>query len=227
MKFEPISPPQIAARRLPPFDSENWDSIDAAFKAAQSCPLRQAWRSAPEPGFRPGSVRMGWSETALLVYAELEDEDIFNPLTELNALSFKQGDVFEIFLRPVDQPAYFEFHVTPQNQKLQLRFPTAEAVAELRAAKAEIPKEWKIYDWILHTRVEVCPCPSKWRVFAEMPFDRVAETRRPGPGSQWLFSFSRYDYTRGKEAPVLSSSSPHRVVDFHRQPEWGSVTFGW
>jgi hypothetical protein len=38
---------------------------------------------------------------------------------------------------------------------------------------------------------------------------------------EWRFSFSRYDYTRGRVAPVISSTSPHAKADFHHQQEWG------
>lgn len=35
---------------------------------------------------------------------------------------------------------------------------------------------------------------------------------------------SKY-YTRGRERPVLSSTSPHKVLNFHRQSEWGELRF--
>jgi len=64
-----------------------------------------------------------------------------------------------------------------------------------------------------------------WRVLASIPLERVAETGRPVAGDSWLFSFSRYDYTQGKAAPVLSSTSPHQVLSYHRQQEWGTLVF--
>jgi hypothetical protein len=50
---------------------------------------------------------------------------------------------------------------------------------------------------------------------------------RPGPlaSAEWLFSFSRYDYTRGRGEPVISSTSPHAAPAFHRQQEWGRLRF--
>lgn len=219
------TPPQITCRRLSPFDAEDWQSIASAFAEAESCYLRQAWRGEAEPGFRPCCVRTGWNDAALLIYAELEDEDIHNPTTELNAFSYMHGDVFEMFLRPVEQSAYFEFHVSPQNQKLQLRFPEEHALSKMRAQGKGLPADWRISGWMINTRVKVCAGESKWRVFAEIPFEKVAEVRRPEPGSEWLFSFSRYDYTRGIKEPVLSSSSGHSELNFHRQQDWGVLHF--
>jgi len=213
-------PYQLACGALPKFAWDDWESIAAAFKDAQPTLLQQAWLIQPQPEFRPGRVRTGWTDEALLIYAELDDDDIFNPVTELNAPSFLHGDVFEMFLRPLGQSAYYEFHVTPQNQKLQLRIPSVEEFNAPRGS-AGIPPAWMISSRVIESRVQICAADSQWRVLAAIPFDMVAEVKKPQPGSQWLFSFSRYDYTRQKPEPILSSSSPHQILSFHRQEEWG------
>ena len=203
------------------FDSWHW--IDEVFIDAPAVVSRQAWRAEPESGFRPMHVKAGWTRDALYVYAELEDADIFNPEKQFNAPSFQSGDVFEIFLRPSDQESYVEVHVSPENQKLQLRSPSAREFAEPRA-KPGIPPEWFI-DRVIESRLRVNPIAQRWEVAVELPFDLVCEVFLPRPGDRWLFSFSRYDYTRGRDKPVLSSTSPHTVVNFHRQEEWGELQF--
>jgi len=219
-----VKQPVIAVKKLTSVDLESWEKSVAALTDAQSVESRQAWRTDPEPGFRPMRVKTGWTNKALYVYAEIEDADIFNPETRFNEMSFMSGDAFEMFLRPCDQDAYFEIHVTPGNQKLQLRFPSAQALATPRATPG-LPADWFIKDCVIESRVRVNAAAEKWEVLAEIPFDLVCETALPKSGSQWLFSFSRYDYTRGREQPVLSSSSPHPVVSFHRQSEWGELRF--
>ncbi|MEI8343284.1 MAG: hypothetical protein WCH43_17320, partial [Verrucomicrobiota bacterium] len=44
-------------------------------------------------------------------------------------------------------------------------------------------------------------------------------------GRTWLASFSRYDYSSAEAPPVLSSTSPHAEVSFHRQQEWAELLF--
>ena len=66
---------------------------------------------------------------------------------------------------------------------------------------------------------------QRWEVVVEIPFDVVCEVFLPWASDRWLFSFSRYDYTRGHEKPVLSSTSQHAVLNFHRQNEWGELRF--
>jgi hypothetical protein len=42
---------------------------------------------------------------------------------------------------------------------------------------------------------------------------------------KWRFSFSRYDYIRGRREPMISSTSPHARPGFHRREEWGTLIF--
>ena len=59
----------------------------------------------------------------------------------------------------------------------------------------------------------------------EIPINLVVgDPANPG-NAPWRFSFSRYDHTRGANNPVLSSSSPHQELDFHRQEDWGRLVF--
>ncbi|MEI6168276.1 MAG: hypothetical protein WCS52_13915 [bacterium] len=215
--------PYLKAKLLDTVDLESWERIGQVFANVPGVESQQAWRAEPAPEFRSMRVKTGWTRDALYIYAELEDADIFNPEKQFNAPSFLSGDVFEIFLRPCDQESYVELHVTPENQKLQLRIPSASVFVEPRA-KPGIPPEWFI-NRVIESRVRVNPDAQRWEVVAEIPFAMVCEVFLPKPSDRWLFSFSRYDYTRGREKPVLSSTSPHAVLNFHRQEEWGELRF--
>ena len=189
--------------------------------------MRQAWRSEPEVDFLPARVCVGWSQDAMLVEAELPDYDIFNPVTEFNLAAFNAGDVFEIFLRPEAQEPYFEFHITPSNQLFQLRFANAQQIKQLPATGTldERLAANKIWKSRITSAVRVDAGAQRWFVSAVIPFAMVVETGTMKPGARWLCSFCRYDHTRGRTAPVLSSTSPHAVCNFHRQQEWQPVVF--
>lgn len=217
--------PLVVVKRCAGLNLDSWESIAAAFADAASVESRQAWRETPEPDFRPMRVQAQWDNRALYVHAVLEDDDIFNPETRFNAPAYECGDVFEIFLRPNGQDAYFEFHITPNNSQLQLRIPSAAAFAATDFSKG-IPPEWFIHNRLVESRVRVNSAARYWEVAAKIPFDPICEqTPPPKVGDRWAFSFSRYDYTRGRPAPVLSSTSPHRQISFHRQHEWGWLLF--
>lgn len=215
--------PCLQCRRIVLAEEAGWEGVEAAFAGADACSLRQGWLARQEAGLRPTGVRVGWDGTDLLVLADLVDDDPFNPIAVYNEASFQHGDVFEVFLRPVEQDPYYEFHVTPANQTFQLRFPSAQAFAT--AGRQGVQAAWKLATPVMRSRTRVLADRKLWLALARIPVGQVAETAPVAPGSRWLFSFSRYDYTRGSDRPVLSSSSPHAVCNYHRQEEWGTLVF--
>jgi hypothetical protein len=158
-----------------------------------------------------------------LVFAELTDIDIHSAATALNQRMWELGDTFEMFLRPAGQEAYVEFHVTPNNQRLQLRIANPEALRRARAAN--VIDEFLLPGDVYYSATWVQPEHRRWFVFADIPAVVVCGTTEVIAGSRWHFSFSRYDYSRGSGEPVISSTSPHAEADFHRQQEWGLLEF--
>jgi len=208
------------------FSLNDWKAIHEVFRPLPAWQLRQAWLPNPTTDLNAGIFKAGsWSD-ALVVYAELHDHDIFNPVHEFNETAFTQGDAFEMFMRPEGQDAYFEFHVTPHNQKLQLRFPSAEWFKSLRKASGkDTLRPCKVYRLLFESRTLILASQGKWHVLAMIPFSSVVENQNGGSPSRWLFSASRYDHTRGQKKPVLSSTSAHTHCNFHRQEEWGTLLF--
>jgi hypothetical protein len=215
--------PEIQCIPLPAFNDSDLESVRRAFEPVARCPLRQAWQPEPSPHFTPAEVRVGWWDESLLVFAELTDADIHSSATELNQRMWELGDTFEMFLRPADQEPYLEFHVTPNNQRLQLRI--ANTTALRRAQAANEFDEFLLPGEVFHSTTWVQPERQRWFVFADIPTGAVSGQTGVIIGSRWHFSFSRYDYTRDVAEPVISSTSPHVRPDFHRQEEWGIIHF--
>jgi hypothetical protein len=216
--------PQLECFPVPALDERNLDELLEKFGKATPLELGQAWLEKPEADFAPGRVRTAWRGQSLLVLAELTDADIFTGMSGLNQRAWLLGDTFEIFLRPAGQPAYVEFHVTPNNQHLQLRFPSAQDF--VRICEAGLLESAMLPGEMFRSRTWVQPEARRWFVFAEIPANAVCDGPAvPLSGRQWHFSFSRYDYTHGRSEPVISSTSPHAEANFHRQQDWGTITF--
>ena len=220
-------PPTIDCRPVPRFDRNDLASVRAAFAGAAPIPLGQAWLPLPEADFAPGIVRTGWRENSLFVFADLSDTDVVTQAKRHNDRFWELGDTFEIFLQPPGQEAYVELHVAPNNLRLQLRF-----------AKPPTPKEADtfasalIHEQAFDSQTWVKPDKRGWIVFADIPLMTLIERQALGPAtvlssSTWRFSFGRYDATRGREHPVISSSSPHTKLAFHRPQEWGHLHFAF
>ena len=223
MSTAALTLPQLKCRELTAFDADQLEAVRAAFASAEDCDLRQAWRTEPEPDFAPATVRIGWRGDSLLVFAELDDADIYTRADAPNQQTWELGDVLEMFLSPADAPGYVEFHVTPNNLRLQLRLPDTPALRRAQAANAFA--DLILPDGVFCSRAWTEPDNRKWFVYAEIPALAVVGAVRPLVGSRWRFSFSRYDYVRGRSEPLISSSSPHAQPDFHRRQEWGTMVF--
>jgi hypothetical protein len=217
----PMTLSPLECRPLPPLAADDLGAVRTAFKEAKGIQLQQAWLSKLEKDFTPGIVRVGWRANALLIFAELEDADIFTRATADNQRMWELGDAFEMFLQAADSQTYSELHVTPNNRHLQLRFPDTQTLRRAQAANS--------FDAFLQsgpvfssrTWVE----SRKWFIYAEIPALAICGVNRPLAGTQWRFSFSRYDYVRGRSEPIISSTSPHPVADFHSRQEWGTLHF--
>ena len=215
--------PKLMGVTLPGFNAGDLESVRRGFENAPPCFLQQAWQAEAAANFAPAAVRAGWRHNSFLVYAELTDADIFTQASGLNQRTWELGDAFEIFLRPDGQEAYVEFQVTPNNQRLQLRY--ANTAALNRARKTGSLADALIPGQAFRSKTWIDDKNSCWHVFAEIPAQVVCDSNDSLEGNRWHFSFSRYDYTQGVDEPVISSTSPHAEANFHSQKEWGVIQF--
>jgi hypothetical protein len=167
------------------------------------------WLPQTDPAFAPGQVTLGLSENELVIRAELTDAHPMQDVFPLNFPAFMQCDAFEIFLGPADEKAYYELHVTPSNSVLQLYFDGTDTKKSLEERAVAQPLFTSKTAIIL----------GGWSVEARIPLKGLF----PGDHPEWLLSFGRYDYTPGESKPVISSTSPHTVCNFHRKEEWRKV----
>lgn len=211
--------PLVIRPQLPAFEPSDLPSLERAFQSGTRLDFGQAWRQKPEPAFREGWVRIEWRDNVFCLFATLVDSSIRTSATEDHQRLWELGDVFEIFLSDVRYRHYVELHVAPNGRRLQLRYP--EAPGEDGRLKGAF-EECRVLEPVFDFRVFIeRQC---WHVWAEVPAATVIGTPEPLAGKRWRVSFGRYDYG-DSGAPVLSSTSPHAVVGFHRVHEWKHVTF--
>lgn len=218
-----LESPQIVCSEVPEYTPTDLSDVLQAFGGIASCSLGQSWLAEPEREFEPAKVRMGWRHESLVLLAELKDADIFTLARHATEPLWELGDTLEIFLRPRGQGAYAEFHVAPNNLRMQLRF--ADTVALERARKRGSFDDVLVHGDHFTSRTWVHADRGYWYALLEIPLRTVCEEPQSLPGAEWLFSFCRYDYTRGRARPVISSTSVHARPDFHRQEEWGVMRF--
>ncbi len=169
--------------------------------------MGQFWRPQPEPDFRPANVAVRFADGRLLVDATLTDDDVTSQVDGPHQRTWELGDVFEIFVGRDDAESYQEVHVTPNNHVLHLRFDDA---GHTRRIGGDLTLVAGAPDDVESSTARTA---TGWSVAAAIRVDAR-------PGDLLRVSFGRYDASTTLPHPVLSSSSPHPFVDFHRPSEW-------
>jgi hypothetical protein len=188
-------------------------------------PLRQPWQAEPDANFKTGQVRSIWDEISLGVYAEMEDDDIFNDATRSDQPTWVLGDVFEMFLRPLSSEQYFELHVTPSNVQLRVLFASEAFFWEQAALNKGRTWIWPycLPDGAFASSVQITS--GGWSVWARIPWLTLQGGQPPQPGDSILASFCRYDATRLCAQPVLSTTGNYQEKKFHLQSGWHALLF--
>ncbi|MFV0416510.1 MAG: hypothetical protein ACK5NG_09115 [Chthoniobacterales bacterium] len=209
-------------------DIRYWDSIIRAFSQKDGYALlrfSQAWLPEVQDDFCGGTVRIGYQGSRVFILANLEDDMMTTKATKDNENLWALGDVFEVFIRDLAFKKYHEFHASPNGLRLQISFPS-EAFYHKRKFTFN---DHKIKEVLYAYRVR--KIRKGWQVYLEIDSAKLfGEKHSFLPDREWLMSFSRYDYTRGKNIDkkniVFSSTSRHQPPrNFHDQKYWRRILF--
>ncbi|MFA6289663.1 MAG: hypothetical protein WC661_19960 [Opitutaceae bacterium] len=203
---------------IPPvegFALDDWEATVLAMKAGVRLDLRQPWLTQAEADFQPAQVWLGIQGDELVAYAWLRDDQPSNRTVQWNEATWMKGDVLELFFHAEGRPGYFEFHVTPENQRLQLFFPSAAAFRERRKFHT-----WAIAESRFESAARINDTRTGWEVAMRIKLALVLDGPRDDGSRRFRFSFSRYDYQPGRVRPVTSATPPLSKPDFHNMSEW-------
>lgn len=180
--------------------------------------LRQAWRpQGPETGFRAGHARASWEPTALIFDAFFTGSGQRNRSSRLNERAWELGDVCEIFVRTEAAPYYLEVHITPENQRLQLRFPLG-AIQEIRAGRAELDNYFVPDPNWIESRTRIAD--DHVAIRARIPAAAIGIGEPLSSKVSLFVAVCRYDYHGRPDEPILSSTAALQAPFFHRITEW-------
>ena len=199
-------------------ESSELDDLTLEFAEVKEISLRQSWLPAPEPGFNSTDVKVAWNPKGLYIFARLQDNDINSRSTQFNQRLWELGDTFETFIYFKEADVYYEFHVSPNNHVMQLRLDVSLTPAQQRLQLPDLfmPEQ------VVRSKVWVEEAKNQLHVLLMIPASVFKPSGVFAAGDTLDFSFSRYDYSHRSEEPVLSSSSDHKELDFHRREDWGT-----
>jgi hypothetical protein len=180
---------------------------------AVKLPLIQHWLPAPEEGFHEGTASFTHDGEFLILQAELiQPHPQASKATGHGQRLWELGDVVELFLQREGETAYREYQVAPNGKTLSLLYPDSTCVAGVRAG-TRLMEEF-LTDEI--PRHEITLGERGWSVRLEIPIEFPVKDRT---GEGFRVSCCRYEHREGLP-PVISSTSPHAVRDFHRPQDW-------
>lgn len=205
----------VAIPPVPGFALGDWAATARAMKGGARFDFAQPWLPQAEPDFKPGQVWLGVQGDDLVAYAMLDDEQPSNRASRLNDATWVLGDALEFFFQAEGRPGYFEFHVTPENQRLQLFFPSREAFFE---RKKHV--HWAISENRFESITRINEPRTAWEAVMRMKLALVLGGPRTDGVRRFRFSFSRYDYQPGRAKPVTSATTPLSAPHFHTMSEW-------
>jgi hypothetical protein len=171
----------------------------------------------PETGFQAGRARVCWNASGLIYDVILLGSGQRNEARRLNELTWERGDVCEIFLQDTATRFYIELHVTPENQRLQLRFPLG-AIDAVRDGQAPLENLMVSQpDWV-ETSTD---CGAGFfKVRAVIPARTFSSDAVLSNASQLRTAVCRYDYRAAAHGPLLSSTAPFAAPSFHCPAYW-------
>ena len=170
--------------------------------------LTQSWLPVPEAGFLPGTAEISWADGMLHLQSDFMAEDVGSTATAHGQKLWEHGDVVELFIQRVGESGYREYQVAPNGFTLALHYPDITCVAAVRSG------ERRMEEFLGNKipKVEVSRSAEGWSVSLSLPLTA-------SPGDRIRVSCCRYDYGSSR-APIISSTSPHPVRDFHRPQDW-------
>lgn len=203
--------PPVAA-----FDLGDWAATSHAMSAGVRLEFGQPWFAAREADFRPGCVWLGVQGDALIIYGVLEDEQPANRATQWNDHTWMTGDVLEFFFQAEGRPGYYEFHVTPENCRLQLFFSSSAAFRQRRRFEDATIAESRFESAAYIHASRTC-----WEAVMRVPLSLVLDEPRSDGSRRFKFLLSRYDYQPGRMRPVTSTTvTGLNGPDFHNTQHW-------
>ena len=174
----------------------------------------QSWLPECEPGFQPALARIDRLGGQIQLVAEMNAESVKTTASANQQRLWEHGDVLEVFIQGKGSDDYREYQISPNGFTLSLHYPGISSVRAMREGSR------RIEEFFTEGPEDAAAfiTPTGWLaiLLIALPIQKEGEI------DTIRLSCSRYDYGSGRP-PVLSSTSPHTVRDFHRPEDWREI----
>jgi hypothetical protein len=188
-----------------------------AWKSAEKVKISKYWSGAKAPKDRRFEAKLLWSETALYVRFEAnQNEPVVvseKPNLETKTRGLWDRDVCEIFLAPqkVDFRRYFEFEIAPNGEWVDLGI-------------YQKPDE-RITDWEFNSGMKSAARIEKNKVIMAMKIEWKAFGVTPKAGDIWLGNILRAMGTEPDRGYLTWQPTMTEQANFHVPEKFGEFEF--
>lgn len=204
--------------------------FEAEARYTANVPDKQFWLQ--EPGYnlmksldsggvpREGAtVRFAWSEAGLYVHADLYDSFVVASNPHDEQLHYKTGDVFELFLKPLNEDYYWEMYATPFGNKSTLFFP--------RERDGMLVENFLRDHEFRGLRVDSEIKGEGWSADMFVPAAQMTALGAAwDAGAEWTVLCGRYNYNNNElTEPELSMWPPVSITNYHLTEEYARLDF--
>ena len=172
---------------------------------------------APQEG---ATVRFGWDASGLYVSAELVDSNLIALNREDEQLHFETGDVFELFIKPLNDTYYWEMYAIPSGNKTTLFFPRDRAGLELN----DFLRGHDFHG----LDVSIEETSTGWNAQLFVPATQLTALGGTwGAGAEWTIFCGRYNYDSEELIdPELSMAPALSKTNYHLTDEYAHLNLG-
>ena len=172
-----------------------------------------------------GYVMFAWDDEYFYIAANFKDSDVIAQGDKDQMHHYRYGDLCELFLKPVEQPYYWELYVTPAGKKTSFFFPSEAALGN--------PEIYENYSCGLKVAAKINGTLNSsqstdigWTAEMAMPIkDLEAYGYKFGPGRKWTVLVGRYNYFGGLDTKELSMTPQLSKTSYHLTEEYADIEF--
>ena len=161
-----------------------------------------------------GSIQYLYDEHYLYVRAEFADSDIVNTAEKSGGHLYSCGDLLEVFIKPLDQPYYWEIYGTPNNLTSCFYFPSGGTLG-LPGIFGPTSVKISVTSSVDGTFNNWKDRDKGWKTLIRIPLAELCKNgMKFAPGEKWTIFIARYNYSRF--LPTCEYSGvPQKFAHFH------------
>ena len=176
---------------------------------------------APTEGAK---VRYLANDSTFFVRVDMQDSDVMTAATQDQAHHYLEGDVLEVFVKPLEHAYYWEIYGVPNKLSTRFYFPSKGTLgmpSGFGPTDVRIAVDAKVYGTFNNHDDR----DKGWTVVIAIPREELEKNGyKFAPGSQWTVLAARYNYTVHLPIHELSSY-PQIPASYHATESYANIEF--